>query len=123
MLQGWVLKLPKLLAGLLGQQVEESSAERGRGDDEHVPWVPVLISFSIVETQIATARLNDAGIPTHIRQEPAGPAIAGLTIGPLGQIEVLVPNPMVERAQVVLKDTLAGEIIDPPGATKQDITP
>ncbi len=77
--------------------VQAKAGEAGKGDDETVPWVTVLTVFDIVQATLTMARLQDEGIPARIRQEAAARAIP-VNVGILGTIEVLVPEPMLEKA-------------------------
>ena len=56
----------------------------------------------MARANLIAGRLNSGGIPTRISQEAAGAAI-GLSVG-LGQIRVLVPEPMAERALRILEE-------------------
>lgn len=91
--------------GLAGSLSEDGKAKEGEttgGDDEPVDWVPVATAMGEIEANVVAGRLNSEGIPTRIRQESAGAAL-GLSVG-LGQILVLVPEPMAERALRILDE-------------------
>lgn len=88
---------------------EAAEGESGKGDDEPASWVTVLTVYSPVEAQIGAARLSDEGIPVRLRQEAASSAIP-VTVGILGQIEVMVPEAQEERAITVLEATMDIEI-------------
>jgi hypothetical protein len=90
------------LAGSLGEDGKAGEGEATGGDDEPVDWVPVATAMGEIEANLIAGRLNSEGIPTRIRQEAAGAAL-GLTIG-LGQILVLVPEAMGERALRILEE-------------------
>lgn len=106
------------LLGLLGIPIryrddatsEEASEEKGKGDDEPAPWVPVLRVFNDVEARITMARLADEGIPCRMRQEGASRALP-LTVGLLAQIDILVPEPLQERAEQIIDD-LSDDVYD-----------
>lgn len=49
-------------------------------------------------------RLRSLGIPAIVHNEPLG-AIYGLTIGPLGEAKVLVPESFFDRAAEALDDS------------------
>jgi hypothetical protein len=98
-----------LLGGLLrglglpgrAARSEEEAAEAGKGDDEPVPWVPVLAVFNMAQAALAIARLRDEGVPARLRQEAASTAIP-VSVGILGRIDVMVPESMVEKAVLIL---------------------
>jgi hypothetical protein len=102
-----------LVWGLLGNpgkgksERKEKSAEReaGKGDDEPSSWVRVLTVYTPAEAQIGASRLQDEGIPVRLSQEAASSALP-VTVGILGQIHILVPEPMYERAERVLEETM-----------------
>jgi hypothetical protein len=91
------------LAGWLGKKKEEAEEGEatGGGDDEPVDWVPVATAQGVEVAHLIAGRLNSEGIPTRISQEAAGAAI-GLSVG-LGQIHVLVPEPLEARAVSILR--------------------
>lgn len=53
-------------------------------------WKVVADASGPLEAAIIAGRLEVEGIPVWVRREPAGAAI-GLTYGPLGRTEILVP--------------------------------
>jgi len=53
------------------------------------------------EAQIIRARLEDNGIPAALSYESAA-IVYGLTVDGLGEVRVLVPEPLYERAKAVL---------------------
>jgi hypothetical protein len=98
---------------------KDAASEATGGDDEPAPWVTVLSAFNMVQATIAIARLGDEGIPARPRQEAASTALP-VNAGILSRIDVLVPEPMAEKALAVLDalDELEGDVgdeeIDPP---------
>ena len=108
MLQGLVLKLLGKTKAGSREGAREAAGEGTGGDDEPTPWVTVLTSFNTVRTTIAAARLRDEGIPVRIRQEAAS-SVYPVGVGLLGQIDVLVPEPMADKALDVLEATLGTE--------------
>lgn len=78
----------------------------GGGDDE-VRWVPVYVAANRLEAEVVRGRLESEEIPAVLRGEALG-SVYGLTHGPLAQVEVLVPEELLERAEQVL-DTVAVE--------------
>lgn len=102
------LRLP-WLGGLFGKRAQAKTAaadkERGGGGDEPEEWVTAISVFTIVEAQMALARLADEGIPARSRQDSAHGAVA-VTVGIFGRIDILVPRPLLEEARTVLQETL-----------------
>jgi hypothetical protein len=80
---------------------DEQAGEAGKGDDEPVPWVPVLAVFNMAQAALAVARLSDEGIPARLRQEAVSRAIP-LNVGIIGMIDVMVPELMAEKAVLIL---------------------
>jgi glyoxylase-like metal-dependent hydrolase (beta-lactamase superfamily II) len=66
-----------------------------------MPWKSVVTTFNVVEATLIAAHLEDAGIPTRTRQEAGG--ALGLTVGPFGQVDVLVPDSMTGRALAIIE--------------------
>jgi hypothetical protein len=91
-------------------QSEETTAERetGAGGDESTPWVAVLTTYSIVQAQLALAHLQDEGILARLRQEAASRAIP-VDFGIIGRIDILVPEPLEERAAQVIEETITDD--------------
>jgi hypothetical protein len=107
MIQGLVLRL----LGPLGQQASsaqevagEAEGEAGAGDDEPAPWSSALTVFNLAQAILAQARLQDEGIPARLRQEAVNYALP-LTVGIIGRIDVMVPEPMLEKALSILDAT------------------
>jgi hypothetical protein len=84
-------------------QAEETEAtgETTPSKKNLVQWEVVAFASGRAEAAIIQGRLESEGIPARVQQEPAGLAI-GLTTGLLGQVKVLVPEPLVEKAVAVL---------------------
>ncbi|NIW46962.1 MAG: hypothetical protein GWN30_20085, partial [Gammaproteobacteria bacterium] len=53
-------------------------------------------------------------IPSQLVQEGAGRAY-GLTIGPLGEVEIYVPANRLEEAMQILDDYESGDLDEDPG--------
>jgi hypothetical protein len=70
------------------------------GNDENEECV--LTTISMAEAVLAAARLQDRDIPVRIQQEAASSAIP-VSVGILGEIDVLVPASMLEQALAVLE--------------------
>ena len=82
----------------------ETEAETTFNEDEVTRWEVVAFANGLAQASIIQGRLETEGIPTQVRQEPAGIAI-GLTVGTLGQAEILVPEPMAEKALSILNQS------------------
>ncbi len=66
-------------------------------------WLVVLTTQGVMEATMIAERLRSLGIPAIVHNEPLG-AIYGLTIGPLGEAKVLVPESFFDRASEALDD-------------------
>ena len=53
--------------------------------------------------------LEANGIPTELSQESVG-AVTGFTIGPMGEVRILVPSDRFEDAHKLLEDYYAGKL-------------
>jgi hypothetical protein len=82
-----------------GTQV--GSKETTPSSDREVRWQVVAVAQGLAEAAIIRGRLESEGILARVQQEPAGAAI-GLTVGLLGQVKVLVPEPLVDAALELL---------------------
>jgi hypothetical protein len=80
----------------------EAAGETTPGGDQKVRWEVVAVANGLAQASIIQGRLVAEGIPARVNQEPAGVAL-GLTVGPLGQAEVLVPEPLAEQALRILE--------------------
>jgi hypothetical protein len=86
------------------KEATEAAGETTPGGEKKVRWEVVAVTNGLAQAAIIQGRLDAEGIPARIHQEPAGVAI-GLTVGTLGQAEVLVPEEMAEQALRVLEDS------------------
>lgn len=90
----------------LGQtsRKETTEAETSAGGEHSVRWVTVGVNLNPSEAIIIRGRLESEGIPAVVQQEAVG-AVLGLTVGPLGSANVLVPEPLAEKALEILAET------------------
>ena len=93
---------------VLPQDDQDKTADTVRettpGDFTDAPWEVVAVADGLAQAAIIRGRLEVEGIPARVNQEPAGVAL-GLTIGTLGQAEVLVPKPLAEEALGILEQS------------------
>lgn len=80
------------------------------GGDESVRWVVIAV-VGWAEAEVIRSKLDAAGIPCILQREAAGVAF-GITIGALGEVRVLVPEPLVKQAIELLNDTAGHERAD-----------
>jgi tetratricopeptide (TPR) repeat protein len=78
-------------------------------DDDDLSWVEVTVTSGITVAEVIANRLRAAGIPAHALQEGAGQAL-GLTVGPMGDAAVLVPEDRAEEARALLGDESFGKV-------------
>ncbi len=90
------------------------SATTTPGHDAAVRWVVIAV-VGWAEAEVIRSKLDAAGIPCILQREAAGVAF-GITIGALGEVRVLVPEPLAEQAIALLNDTA-----DPQGPDDEDI--
>ena len=66
-------------------------------------WIVVYIATSDPEAYIVAGRLKSEGIETFVHQEPIAKAY-GFSVGPLGEIKVLVGAEDYDRALAILDE-------------------
>ncbi len=74
----------------------------------HTAW-QVLVRLSGVQAEILRGLLEANEIPVVLNQEGAGRAI-GLGVGPLAEVEILVPESLLEQAQALWRAFQAGDL-------------
>lgn len=82
-------------------QAKESEDETSPGGVEPIRWVRVAVALGPAHAEILRGRLEAEGIPARVLQEPAG-SVYGLTVGLLGQIDVVVPQEYAAQAHELL---------------------
>lgn len=91
---------------LPGEAAEAGDVETGEttpGSAEPIQWVSVAAALGPAQAEILRGRLETEGIPARVAQEAAG-GVYGLTVGLLGQVDVLVPEEQAARAREILND-------------------
>ena len=73
--------------------------------------VVVHIAQGELEASIIKSHLESEGIPVMLQYESVG-RVFGLTVDGLGEIRILVPQALVERAKEVIKPREFGEAGD-----------
>ena len=81
-----------------------TEAETPKGGRESAPWVVIAENVNPAEGAVIKSRLESEEIPAVVQQEAIG-SVFGLTVGPLGSANVLVPEPLGERALAILAVT------------------
>lgn len=69
----------------------------------------VFIANGTLEAESVKILLESFEIPAFINQESLG-ATYGLSIGVLGEVEVIVPMKFIKKAKKVIKDMEAGKL-------------
>jgi hypothetical protein len=75
-------------------------------------FVTVGTTFGVIQAEILRGLLQALGISVTLSFESAGRA-EGLSVGPLGEIDLVVPASQATRARQILKDYYAGRLVDP----------
>ena len=83
------------------------AAETTPGGDEPPRWVVIAI-VGWAEAEVLRSKLESANIPCLLQREAAGAAF-GITIGPLGEVRVLVPEPLADQAADLLDEDRVDE--------------
>lgn len=69
----------------------------------------VYVANGLLEAESVKILLESFGIPAFTNQESAGTTY-GLTVGPLGEVEVVVPMDKIKEAKEVIADLRAGKL-------------
>jgi hypothetical protein len=69
----------------------------------------VYVANGSLEAESVKILLESFGIQAFTNQESAG-ATYGLTVGPLGEVEVVVPLDKVKEAKEIIADLRAGKL-------------
>lgn len=89
----------------------------------HPQWVVLEAIAGELQAELLRGLLEAQGIPVQLSQEGAGRAI-GLSVGPLGEVDVLVPSDRLAEAQQVMADYYAGRfensLEEQPGGEEED---
>lgn len=70
-------------------------------------WEVLTVTTGDLQAELLSGLLTAQGIQVQLSQEGAGRAI-GLSVGPLGEVEILVPNHQLDEARKILEDYQAG---------------
>jgi hypothetical protein len=70
-------------------------------------WTQVAVVHGDLQAELLRGLLEAQEIPVLLSQEGAGRAI-GLTIGPMGEVRILVPGSQIGRARSILAAYEAG---------------
>ena len=69
----------------------------------------VYTANGLLEAETVKILLESFGIPAFTNQESAGAAY-GLTVGPLGEVDVMVPEKHLNEAKKIIKEMEAGNL-------------
>jgi hypothetical protein len=69
----------------------------------------VFVANGMLEAESVRLLLESFNIPAFLNQESAGIAY-GLTVGPLGEVEVLVPTQYISDAKQIIAEMRAGNL-------------
>lgn len=81
------------------------TATKGRAMSQNAnpnEFMVVYVAGSDPEAHIVAGRLQSEGIQSWVHQEPVGSAY-GITVGPLGEVRVLVRSDDYQRALAILE--------------------
>lgn len=69
----------------------------------------VFVANGKLEAETVKILLESFGIPAFINQESAG-STYGLTVGPLGEVDVMVPAENLDEAKKIISEMKAGNL-------------
>jgi hypothetical protein len=78
----------------------------------------VYVANGMLEAESVRILLESFQIPAYVNQESAG-LTYGLTVGPLGEVDVLVPSDYLEQANGVIADMKNG-LLEQPGSSPEE---
>lgn len=84
----------------------------------------VYIANGTLDGESVKILLESFGIPAYTNQQSAGMTY-GLTVGPLGEVDIMVPDKYIEQAKKVISDMENGllELPDNSAPESPDIDP
>jgi hypothetical protein len=72
----------------------------------------VFIAQGMLEAESVKILLESFNIPAYLNQESAG-SVFGFTVGPLGEVEVLVPKQYIDEAKKIIDEMNTGKLESP----------
>jgi hypothetical protein len=78
----------------------------------------VFVANGMLEAESVKILLESFGIPAYVNQESAG-LTYGLTVGPLGEVDVFVPEKYIVEAKQVISDMQKG-LLEQPDSTDEN---
>lgn len=69
----------------------------------------VFVANGMLEAESVRILLESFGIPAFTNQESAG-TVYGLTVGPMGEVEVIVPAEYITEAKNIVNEMRAGHL-------------
>jgi hypothetical protein len=81
----------------------------------------VYVANGMLEAETVKILLESFGIPAYTNQESAGIAY-GLAVGPLGEVDVLVPMEHLADAQKIIEDMRSGKLENNGEAGSEDLS-
>lgn len=84
----------------------------------------VYVANGTLDGESVKILLESFGIPAYTNQQSAGMTY-GLTVGPLGEVDIMVPDKYIEQAKKVISDMENGllELPDNSAPENSDIDP
>ncbi len=74
-------------------------------------WTVVLTTYNQAQADVLRGLLEAQGVPARLLQEPAARAL-GLQVGPLGEIQIAVPESREADARAVVDAFFRGDFED-----------
>jgi len=74
-------------------------------------WEVACKASGITNAKIVSGRLEAEGIPTRLKYEAVG-AIYAITINGLGEVKIMVPESLIDKAREVLTQSYDDKDID-----------
>jgi hypothetical protein len=75
-------------------------------------WVIIYTAAGLLQAEIIRSLLEATELPVRLQQESAG-AVYALTVGPLGEVEVLVPAEHETEALALVEAYERGDLVAP----------
>lgn len=75
-------------------------------------WVLAIKVAGELQAELMRGLLEAQGVPVHLAIEGAARAL-GITTGPFGQVDIMVPESKLQEAKNIISSYQAGEFEDP----------
>lgn len=83
-------------------------------------WAVVEVVLGDLQAEMLRGLLEAQGVPAILSQEGAGHSVFPVSVGKLGEVQILVPADRLEEAQAILDDYNTGKFSDTSDLGEED---